>query len=150
MGSFALSMLSPWSPFECRVDTIVHIERSSADVGARSDRALTRNKHHLTVMIVSARLIVYRSEFGSKGVASVTTPPRTLLVMDPATFALQFSPSERARLASVADLIATEASADFDVAQLAEAEVLITSWGCPPITDTVLDAAPRLRAIIHA
>jgi len=80
----------------------------------------------------------------------VTTPPRTLLVMDPATFALQFSPSERARLASVADLIATEASADFDVAQLAEAEVLITSWGCPPITDTVLDAAPRLRAIIHA
>src|SRR5699024_12675685 len=101
-------------------------------------------------MIVSARLIVYRSQFGSKGVASVTTPPRTLLVMDPATFALQFSPSERARLASVADLIATEASADFDVAQLAEAEVLITSWGFPPITDTVLDAAPRLRAIIHA
>jgi phosphoglycerate dehydrogenase-like enzyme len=34
-------------------------------------------------------------------------------------------------------------------AALASAEFLITGWGCPPITAAVLDAAPRLRAILH-
>ncbi|WP_241562294.1 hydroxyacid dehydrogenase [Streptomyces hoynatensis] len=33
---------------------------------------------------------------------------------------------------------------------LAEAEVLITGWGCPPVDAPVLAAAPRLRAIVHA
>ncbi|TDD97123.1 hydroxyacid dehydrogenase [Jiangella asiatica] len=33
---------------------------------------------------------------------------------------------------------------------LAGADVLLTSWGCPPIDRTVLDAAPRLRAVLHA
>ncbi|WP_329400836.1 hydroxyacid dehydrogenase [Streptomyces lydicus] len=35
-------------------------------------------------------------------------------------------------------------------AALAEAEVLLTCWGAPPLTARVLDAAPRLRAVIHA
>lgn len=34
-------------------------------------------------------------------------------------------------------------------AALASTEFLITGWGCPPITTSVLDAAPRLRAILH-
>jgi phosphoglycerate dehydrogenase-like enzyme len=34
-------------------------------------------------------------------------------------------------------------------AALASTEFLITGWGCPPITAAVLDAAPRLRAILH-
>ncbi|MGW7680022.1 hydroxyacid dehydrogenase [Kribbella sp. NPDC054772] len=34
--------------------------------------------------------------------------------------------------------------------ELAEAEVLLTGWGCPRITPDVLDAAPKLRAIVHA
>jgi phosphoglycerate dehydrogenase-like enzyme len=33
---------------------------------------------------------------------------------------------------------------------LADAEVLLTGWGCPPITSHVLDLAPRLRAVVHA
>ncbi len=33
---------------------------------------------------------------------------------------------------------------------LRETEILVTSWGCPPIDATVLDAAPRLKAIVHA
>ena len=33
---------------------------------------------------------------------------------------------------------------------LAEVDVLITGWGCPPIDAAVLAAAPRLRAVIHA
>lgn len=34
--------------------------------------------------------------------------------------------------------------------RLERTELLVTSWGCPPITSAVLDAAPRLRAIVHA
>ncbi|MEU6084617.1 hydroxyacid dehydrogenase [Streptomyces sp. NPDC047108] len=33
---------------------------------------------------------------------------------------------------------------------LAQAELLITGWGCPPLTEQVLAAAPGLRAVIHA
>jgi phosphoglycerate dehydrogenase-like enzyme len=33
---------------------------------------------------------------------------------------------------------------------LRRAEVLITSWGAPPLTDPHLDAAPRLRYVLHA
>jgi len=33
---------------------------------------------------------------------------------------------------------------------LAEAEVLITGWGCPPLDAATLAAAPRLRAVVHA
>jgi phosphoglycerate dehydrogenase-like enzyme len=35
-------------------------------------------------------------------------------------------------------------------AVLADVEILVTGWGCPPIDATVLRAAPRLRAILHA
>ncbi|MGW1374867.1 hydroxyacid dehydrogenase [Streptomyces sp. NPDC002446] len=35
-------------------------------------------------------------------------------------------------------------------AALAEAEVLLTCWGAPALTARVLDAAPRLRAVVHA
>jgi phosphoglycerate dehydrogenase-like enzyme len=38
----------------------------------------------------------------------------------------------------------------FDHPRLAEVTVLITSWGCPMIDTRVLDAAPRLRAVVHA
>ncbi|MCW6006947.1 hydroxyacid dehydrogenase [Micromonospora sp. CPCC 205371] len=40
---------------------------------------------------------------------------------------------------------------DFDtgVGFLADAEILITGWECPPITAAVLDAAPRLTAVVH-
>ncbi|MFD9111468.1 hydroxyacid dehydrogenase [Streptomyces bottropensis] len=33
---------------------------------------------------------------------------------------------------------------------LAEVEVLVTGWGCPRIDRAVLDAAPRLRAVLHS
>ncbi|MFK4064256.1 hydroxyacid dehydrogenase [Streptomyces sp. NPDC029674] len=35
-------------------------------------------------------------------------------------------------------------------AVLAETEVLITGWECPPLTREILTSAPRLRAVIHA
>ncbi|MFI0733870.1 hydroxyacid dehydrogenase [Streptomyces sp. NPDC021225] len=33
---------------------------------------------------------------------------------------------------------------------LGRAEILLTGWGCPPVDAAVLDAAPRLRAVLHA
>jgi phosphoglycerate dehydrogenase-like enzyme len=33
---------------------------------------------------------------------------------------------------------------------LADVEILVTGWGCPPIDDRVLLAAPRLRLVAHA
>ncbi|MEV7607125.1 hydroxyacid dehydrogenase [Paenarthrobacter sp. NPDC089322] len=33
---------------------------------------------------------------------------------------------------------------------LRETDILITGWGCPMIDDAVLDAAPRLRYVLHA
>ncbi|MGS2648253.1 hydroxyacid dehydrogenase [Streptosporangium sp. G12] len=35
-------------------------------------------------------------------------------------------------------------------AVLARADILLTGWGCPRIDATVLEAAPRLRALVHA
>ncbi|MFI1678262.1 hydroxyacid dehydrogenase [Streptomyces sp. NPDC020607] len=32
---------------------------------------------------------------------------------------------------------------------LSEAELLVTGWGCPPLTPEVLAIAPRLRAVVH-
>lgn len=35
-------------------------------------------------------------------------------------------------------------------AALRDVEVLVTGWGCPPLTERDLDAAPKLRAVFHA
>ncbi|MEV4410957.1 hydroxyacid dehydrogenase [Catellatospora sp. NPDC049609] len=79
--------------------------------------------------------------------------PQALLVMRPETFRLQFGPQELARLRSLADLGDPIWSDDIDAphtrARLAETEVLLTSWGCPTLTAERLDAAPRLRAVLH-
>lgn len=32
---------------------------------------------------------------------------------------------------------------------LARVDVLVTGWGCPPVDEAVLQAAPRLKAIVH-
>lgn len=66
----------------------------------------------------------------------------------------QFGAAELDRLATAATLgepiAATELSSPAVRARLAEVEVLITSWGCPPLDDQVLRQAPCLRAVLHA
>ncbi|MEO6086049.1 MAG: hydroxyacid dehydrogenase [Umezawaea sp.] len=74
--------------------------------------------------------------------------------MNQETMRLQFGEHELARLASVATLdeplVTDELDSDLVRARLAVVEVLITSWGCPPIDEQVLLAAPNLRAVLHA
>jgi phosphoglycerate dehydrogenase-like enzyme len=80
--------------------------------------------------------------------------PRVLLAMEPALLPRLFDDIARDRLTTLADV-------DFDLvvddfqgpaarAALPATEILLTCWGAPPIDETVLAVAPRLRAVVHA
>ncbi len=60
----------------------------------------------------------------------------------------------RARLASVATVADDRPLERFDDERardlLPRADVLLTGWGCPPITAAALEQAPRLRLVAHA
>lgn len=84
----------------------------------------------------------------------MTGVARATLAMS-AEFAAKIFPARR--LAEFAPEIALTSHApltEFDSPrahrELAEAEILVTSWGCPAITQRVLDRSPHLRAIVHA
>jgi phosphoglycerate dehydrogenase-like enzyme len=64
--------------------------------------------------------------------------------MSELAFARLFTDDSLARLRAVADVVDAELDA------LGDVEVLLTGWGCPPVDAAVLDAAPALRAIVHA
>ncbi|MGW0560367.1 hydroxyacid dehydrogenase [Streptomyces sp. NPDC003016] len=82
--------------------------------------------------------------------------PSLLLAMGPGIAERLFTDRHRIRLAALARtdprLVAHDlaAPAPHVAAALAEAEVLFTCWGATPLTAEVLDAAPNLRAVIHA
>ena len=65
-----------------------------------------------------------------------------------------FPPDVLARLGNAVEIDPTLTAENFTDprvrAALADTEILITGWGCPQIDEAVLDAAPRLRAILHA
>ncbi|MGW4897040.1 hydroxyacid dehydrogenase [Kitasatospora sp. NPDC004240] len=79
--------------------------------------------------------------------------PQALLVMRRDTYRVQFGPDQLHRLRSLAELGDPVRADDLDDprtrARLAQAEVLLTSWGCPQLTAERLDAAPQLRAVLH-
>ena len=76
------------------------------------------------------------------------------MVMGADTFRMQFGDAELARLgaaASLGDPVAVdELVSPASRARLRTAEVLITSWGCPPLDAPAVAAAPGLRAVLHA
>lgn len=80
--------------------------------------------------------------------------PRTVLAMEPSVRDALFDQESLARLVTVADTDPSLVVHDFGdpaaAGVLAEAEVLLTGWGCPPLTAEVLDRLPRLRTVIHA
>ncbi|MGW1076217.1 hydroxyacid dehydrogenase [Streptomyces sp. NPDC002537] len=63
-------------------------------------------------------------------------------------------PELRARLAELAAPVLGTLAGPLTAPEardaLADADILLTGWGCPPLTKEVLDGAPRLRAVIHA
>lgn len=77
--------------------------------------------------------------------------PKALFAMRAEHLALLFPAPLLRRLDTLADIDPTLVAERFDDARaLADVEVLITSWGCPPLNEAVLSAAPRLRAVLHA
>ncbi|WP_327313488.1 hydroxyacid dehydrogenase [Streptomyces sp. NBC_01235] len=81
-------------------------------------------------------------------------PPRALFAMNPVHLPELFPPRLMARLTALARiepaLVVTDFTDPAMAGPLAEADVLITGWGCPRIDGSVLAAAPRLRAVLHA
>ncbi|HEY2668935.1 MAG TPA: hydroxyacid dehydrogenase [Rugosimonospora sp.] len=84
----------------------------------------------------------------------MTRRPRALVAMSPDTFDQLFDDDRLARLAALADIPVPVAPTDLadpaGLAALSGAEVLVTGWGCPPLTSEVLAHAPELRAVFHA
>lgn len=80
--------------------------------------------------------------------------PRSRALMAETAFALLFDDARRARFAQLAEVTEPALISDIDdpahAADLAETEVLITSWGAPRLDAARLERMPRLRAVLHA
>ncbi|MFE6995873.1 hydroxyacid dehydrogenase [Microbacterium sp. NPDC057659] len=63
-----------------------------------------------------------------------------------------FPPERQAAIAEIAEIrgILTEFDSADALGVLAEVEVIVTGWGAPVVDLAVLDAAPRLRAVLHS
>ncbi|WP_328535611.1 hydroxyacid dehydrogenase [Streptomyces sp. NBC_00344] len=79
--------------------------------------------------------------------------PRTVPAMSRHAATAVLGPGSLAALAEVCDLaplpVLDDLTTDRARAALADAELLLTGWGCPPLDAAVLAAAPRLRAVVH-
>ncbi|MEV4970345.1 hydroxyacid dehydrogenase [Streptomyces scopuliridis] len=84
---------------------------------------------------------------------TVRARPRAALAMRPDAAAAVLGPETLAALGAVCELTPPPVLDDFTTdrarATLADVEILITGWGCPPLDRAVLDLAPRLRAVAH-
>ncbi|GAB2960324.1 hydroxyacid dehydrogenase [Streptomyces pseudoechinosporeus] len=79
--------------------------------------------------------------------------PRAVLAMAKKTAEQVLDVGVRARLAALTDidphLVLDDLTTPTALRALADAELLITGWGCPPLDEAALKAAPRLRAVVH-
>ncbi|MGW7259030.1 hydroxyacid dehydrogenase [Streptomyces sp. NPDC054834] len=80
--------------------------------------------------------------------------PQALFAMSDQNVPHIFPPEVLARLCEYVEIDPTLVARDFTDPRiretLARTEVLITGWGCPRLDAAALDAAPRLRAVLHA
>ncbi|MDT3399775.1 hydroxyacid dehydrogenase [Streptomyces sp. B1866] len=74
--------------------------------------------------------------------------------MEPGVAPRLFGAERLDRLTALADvdpgLVADDFAAPAAARALRAAEVVVSCWGCPPLDEAVLAAAPRLRAVVHA
>ncbi|MFD6613602.1 hydroxyacid dehydrogenase, partial [Micromonospora chalcea] len=79
--------------------------------------------------------------------------PRAAVAMSPDAAAAVLDPQSLAAFRRVCDLAPLPVLDDLSTARarsvLADVELLITGWGCPPLDAEVLRSAPRLRAVVH-
>ncbi|RVX41598.1 phosphoglycerate dehydrogenase-like enzyme [Nonomuraea polychroma] len=78
--------------------------------------------------------------------------PKALFAMREEHLASLFPAPLLRRLDTLVDIDVTLVAESFDDPRLdlAETEILITGWGCPPLDAAVLARAPRLRGVLHA
>ncbi|MFJ9152136.1 hydroxyacid dehydrogenase [Streptomyces sp. NPDC102270] len=80
--------------------------------------------------------------------------PQALFAMTAENVPLVFPPEVLARLREWVDIdpgLVAEDLTDPALADvLARTEILVTGWGCPRLDAAVLDAAPKLRAVLHS
>ncbi|GAA3785146.1 hydroxyacid dehydrogenase [Streptomyces chiangmaiensis] len=78
--------------------------------------------------------------------------PRAALAMSPEAAAAVLDRESLDALAALCDLVLPvldDLTTPTARAVLADVELLVTGWGCPPLDGSVLRAAPRLRAVVH-
>ncbi|WP_181794086.1 hydroxyacid dehydrogenase [Streptomyces sp. WELS2] len=84
----------------------------------------------------------------------MTERPRALFAMTARNVPAVFPPELLERLRACVDIDPALVAEDFTEPRVREAlartELLITGWGCPRLDRAALDAAPRLRAVLHA
>ncbi|MCT9075406.1 hydroxyacid dehydrogenase [Streptomyces fulvoviolaceus] len=84
----------------------------------------------------------------------MTERPQALFAMSAENVPLVFPSEVLARLREVVDIEPALVAEDFTDPRiretLARTEILVTGWGCPRLDATVLDAAPKLRAVLHS
>ncbi|GCB45016.1 hydroxyacid dehydrogenase [Streptomyces sp. NL15-2K] len=84
----------------------------------------------------------------------MTERPQALFAMTAENVPLVFPPEILARLREAVDidpaLVAQDLTDPLVAKTLARTEILVTGWGCPRLDTAVLDAAPRLRAVLHS
>lgn len=79
--------------------------------------------------------------------------PRAAVAMSADAASAVLDPQSLAAFRRVCDLapfpVLDDLSSARAVSVLADVELLVTGWGCPPLDADVLRAAPRLRAVVH-
>jgi phosphoglycerate dehydrogenase-like enzyme len=84
----------------------------------------------------------------------VTQRPTALFAMHACHLPMIFPEDTMAGMRRLVEIDETLVAERFDspdvLAVLNDVEILVTGWGCPAVDATVLRAAPRLRAILHA
>ncbi|MGW3589041.1 hydroxyacid dehydrogenase [Streptomyces fungicidicus] len=79
--------------------------------------------------------------------------PRAALAMSPDAAAAVLDAESLTDLAALCDLAPLPVLDDLTTSRartvLADVDLLVTGWGCPPLDADVLRATPRLRAVVH-
>ncbi|MEU3102564.1 hydroxyacid dehydrogenase [Streptomyces griseoflavus] len=79
--------------------------------------------------------------------------PRAALAMSPDAASAVLDDESLTALTALCDLAPLPVLDDLTTSRaravLAGVDLLVTGWGCPPLTADVLRAAPRLRAVVH-